>query len=464
MNILIRDKRIQLLAGLLLASGIIVVKGISGPDILMWRTVALTVLMVYLWLLEVIPIYVTALLPLAMSSVLGILTPKDLALAYGDTNIYLFLGGFILALGLEKHRIHLQISQRIIRIVGNTKSRLLLAVILSTGIISMWISNTATALMMLPIGMAILKARPEHERQSRFGVLLVLSIAYAASIGGAGTLIGSPPNLIMAALVNQAPYHANIDFVSWAIVGIPFSLIFLFILFMVFRLRLGKEGTEKIELDNLTVEPWSANQLRVVTIFSVVVLLWLTKDISAALFHFSYTDVFPSMLGAVLLFIIPRANKRKPLLSWKSVRNIPWGILLLFGGGIAVASALQKHGVIALIADSFSLFTTLPIVVILLIVVTISVFTTELVSNTALTNILVPIVVAFALASHLSVAQLSIAVTLGASWAFMLPVGTPPNAIAFASGAVTMKDMIRNGLILNIISVILITVLTSLFL
>lgn len=462
----ILNKNVQLLIGFILFFVLLFTKG-QDPDpekALMWKSISMAVLMIFLWLLEVIPIYVTALFPLLMSTSLGILEPKDLAVSYGDSNIYLFLGGFILAIALEKHSVHLQIAKRIINLVGSSKSQLLFGFTLSTGIISLWISNTATALMMLPMGFAIVSALPKHENNSKFSILLILSIAYAASIGGVGTIIASPPNLIMASLINKDPYNAGIDFITWAKFGIPISFTFLLLMFLVFNFLLGKERKDKIDLNELKLNKWTKTQLRVLLIFGVVVFLWMAKDLIAKFIGFKYDDLTPAILGAIALFIVPQHGKDKPLLNWKSTRKIPWGILILFGGGIAMAKALDNHGAIDMIAQSFESFKHLHILLILLILVTISVFATELISNTALTNILVPVVAYFALKSHLSVYQLSIAITLGASWAFMLPIGTPPNAIVFASGKVKMKDMLRYGFLLNIISIILISLFTWLFL
>lgn len=467
MKTIILNKHIQLLVGIILFVVLLFTKGQDPvPEkALMWKSISLAVLMVYLWLLEVIPIYVTALFPLLFASPLGIISAKDLASSYGDSNIYLFLGGFILAIALEKHKVHLQISKRIINLVGNTKSRLLLGFTFSTGLISLWISNTATVLMMLPMGFAIVSALPKEERSSKFSLLLILSIAYAASIGGAGTIIASPPNLIMASIINAEPYNAGVDFISWAKFGIPISFTFLLLMYLTFNFLLGKERKDIINMDELHLSKWTKTQLRVLMIFGVVVFLWLTKDLFAHYLGFRYDDLFPAMLGAIALFIVPRHNEDKPLLNWKATRNIPWGVLILFGGGIAMAKTLQQHGAIDLIAASFVKFQHLNTLFILLILVTISVFATELISNTALTNILVPVVAMFAFSSEqLSVYQLSIAVTLGASWAFMLPIGTPPNAIVFASGKVKMKDMLRYGFILNIISIILISLFSWLFL
>jgi sodium-dependent dicarboxylate transporter 2/3/5 len=463
MKTLILNKTVQLLIGLVIFFSILLTKGQDAQNPLMWKSIALASLMVYLWLLEVIPIYVTALLPLLFSSPLGIINAKDLASSYGDSNIYLFLGGFILAIALEKHNVHLQISKRIINLVGNTKSKLLLGFTFSTGLISMWISNTATALMMLPMGFAIVAALPKEEKRSKFSLLLILSIAYAASIGGAGTLIASPPNLIMASIINADPYNAGIDFITWAKFGIPISFTFLLLMYLTFNFLLGQERNDKINMDELKLTKWTKTQLRVLAIFGLVVFLWLTKNLFATI-GFNYDDLFPAMLGSIALFVVPKHNQIKPLLNWKATKKIPWGVLILFGGGIAMAKTLQQHGAIDMIAASFVKFQHLNTLFVILILVTIAVFATELISNTALTNILVPVVAMFAFSSELSIYQLSIAVTLGASWAFMLPIGTPPNAIVFASGKVKMKDMLRYGFILNIISILLISLFAWLFL
>lgn len=466
MKTFILNKYVQLLVGFILFFVIILTKGQdANPEkALMWKAISLAVLMIFLWLLEVIPLYVTALFPLFLASPLGILKPEDLAVSYGDSNIYLFLGGFVLAIALEKHNVHLQIAKRIINLVGNSKSQLLFGFTLSTGFISLWTSNTATALMMLPMGFAIVSAMPENEKKSKFSVLLILSIAYAASIGGAGTIISSPPNLIMASLINVDPYNANIDFIEWAKFGIPISFTFLFLMFFVFNWILGSERKDRLNLEELKLNNWTKTQLRVLLIFSIVVFLWVAKDLISKVFGFKYDDLSPAILGAVALFIVPQHGKKKPLLSWNATKKIPWGVLILFGGGIAMAKALHKNGAIDMIGKSFEAFQHLHILLIIFILVTIAVFATELISNTALTNILVPVVAFFAFNSNFSVYQLSIAVTLAASWAFMLPIGTPPNAIVFASGKVKMKDMLRYGFILNIISIILISLFSWLFL
>jgi len=469
MKTIFSNRLVRLSAGLVFFFCLLFFKGQSHhDDFFMWRSLAMASLMIYLWFFEVIPIYVTALIPLLMASLLGISTSKEIASCYGDSNIYLFLGGFILAIALEKHGVHLQLARRIIAWVGNTKSRLLLGFIASTGFISMWISNTATALMMLPMAMAVLATLPNSQSQSRFSVFLTLSIAYAANIGGVGTLIGSPPNLIMAAIVNSEPYYADVDFLSWAKIGMPVAILFLAVLYLLFIWMLGKERNELIKVDQLEHSQWTRPQKRVVFIFGIMVFLWISKRLFATYLNVHYDDLFPAMLGGIAVFIMP-ANRfmnqnYEPLLSWESTKKIPWGILLLFGGGIAMAKTLQVHGAFDKLAVFFVYFETFPLIWILFILAFFAVFATELISNTALTNILVPLVAVFALQANLPVDKLAYVVAIGASWAFMLPIGTPPNAIVFASEKITIKQMAYFGFLLNIIGVFLLTFLCWLLL
>jgi len=470
MKLIISNRLLHLFVGLSLFFGLLFFKGqsVEHEDFLMWRALAMASLMIFLWLFEIIPIYVTALLPLLMASPLGLASSKEIASCYGDSNIYLFLGGFILAVALEVHGVHHQIAQRIIRLVGNTQSRLLLGFILSTGFISMWISNTATSLMMLPMAMAVVSSLPIDRQNNRFSTLLILSIAYSANIGGVGTLVGSPPNLIMAAIINNDPYNSNIDFLSWARIGMPVALSFLVILFFIFNYFLGSEKKQRIHLKEIETSKWTVAQKCVLSIFGITVFLWMAKSLFSTYLNIHYDDLFPAMLGGILMFVVPTKNQDNktysPLLRWSDTNKIPWGVLLLFGGGIAMAKTLQQHGVFDKIVASFSYFEHFSLVWIILILSTLAVFATELISNTALTNILVPLVAVFAIQANLPIETLSFAVTISASWAFMLPIGTPPNAIVFASGKITIKQMAIYGFLLNVVGVLLLTFLCWLIL
>ena len=428
---------------------------ISGGNSTFWNAVALGGLMVFLWILEIIPIYLTALLPLVLAIPLGILKPVDLASAYGNSNVYLFLGGFILALGLEKWRVHEQIAHGILTIVGDSKPRILLGFIFSTGLISMWISNTATALMMLPMAMAIIHALPVAHQKSKFSLYLVLSIAYASSIGGMATLVGTPTNAQMAAILEQN-YGITIGFFEWMKIALPISLFMLFITYVYFYFSLGKERHDVHDF-KIIKKPWSTEQIRVILVFGGVVLLWIFKDLINDLTPVKYDDENVAILGAVLLFIIPANKSQKPLLNWSDTEKLPWGILLLFGGGLALAKMLEVNGIVGLLTDVLESFNNESIFVIIVAMVAITIFASELLSNLALVVICVPIVAGFAKLAGFDILQLCIPLTLAASCAFMLPMGTPPNAIVFSSGFVSMGQMARAGLVLNIIGIILIS-------
>jgi sodium-dependent dicarboxylate transporter 2/3/5 len=442
--------------GLFLASIVILLTG--GKDVL-WNSVALGGLMIYLWVFEVIPIYVTALLPLVLAVPLGILDGTDLAKAYGNSNVYLFFGGFVLALALEKWNIHEQVARGIIHLVGKSKTRILLGFLLATGLLSMWISNTATALMMLPMATAVIHALPKTESHSKFPLYLLLSVAYAASVGGMGTLVGSPPNVQMASILEQN-YGIEVGFFDWMKVALPISITMLLAIFLFFYLMLGKERNGDNNDFVLHKEPWKRDQIYVLLIFGAVVILWSCRELFNQ-FGIPYKDEGPAVLGAVLLFILPGTNK-KPFLSWKDTEKLPWGILILFGGGLALAAMFEKNGVITELTKSFEQFNHFPFYLILIIIVTIAIFATEIMSNLALVTVFIPLIAQFALQSDYSIIQLCLPVTMAASCAFMLPVGTPPNAIVFATGQVHINQMAKVGFVLNIIGVLLVTIFSLL--
>ena len=433
----------------------------TGGKSLFWNATALGGLMIYFWIFEVVSIYITALFPLILAIPLGILSTSDLAEAYGNGNVYLFFGGFILALGLEKWKVHEQIARRIVSLVGNSKPRILLGFLLSTGLLSMWISNTATALMMLPMALAIIQAMPVDQQKSKFSVFLLLSIAYAASIGGMATLVGSPPNTQMASILEQN-YNITISFFDWMKIGIPLSLTLLLAVFVYFYFALGKERNE-LHAIHLEKKPWTVDQYRALAVFGMVVFLWSFRELIIGATGFSYRDESAAIFGGILLFIIPSQSGKKPLLEWQDTEKLPWGILLLFGGGLALAKMLEAGGVVKEITQVFSSFQNVSITLMVIIVVVIAIFATEIMSNLALVTIFVPIVAAFALEAHYPILQLCLPLTLAASCAFMLPVGTPPNAIVFSSGLIKIHQMAKIGFLLNIIATIIVCFFAFLF-
>ncbi len=439
----------------------------TGGKSLFWNAISMAGLMIYFWIFEVIPIYLTALFPIILAAPLGLLDVDGkvdsniLAKSYGNNMIFIFLGGFMLALALEKWNIHLQIARAILRIVGNTKSKIILGFLLSTGLLSMWVSNTATALMLLPMALAVIKSLPSEEQNSRFSLFLLLSIAYGSSIGGIGTIVGSPPNLQMASILSNQ-FKIEVDFIQWFIIGFPLCILMLSACYLFFYIALGRERNKKIDSFSMEKEPWTKTQFKVLAVFLVFVILWSFKDL-IALAGITYSDESVAIFGTVLLFLIP-VDRTKNLIEWSDTSKLPWGILLLFGGGLAMADALAKGGVIKWLSESFVDLNNFPYYLILLILIASAVFATEVISNLALVTILIPIIGAFANEYGHPIIQLSFAITFGASLAFMLPIGTPPNAIAFSSGHIKFNQMAKVGFILNIISITLIFLISYFFL
>lgn len=425
---------------------------ITGAKSTFWNTIAIGGVMIYFWIFEVIPIYITALIPLVLAVPLGILDKSELANAYGDSNVYLFFGGFILALGLEKWKVHEQVARGIIHFVGDSKPRILFGFLMSTGLLSMWISNTATALMMLPMAMAIIHALPVKEHKSKFALFLLLSVAYASSIGGVGTLIGSPPNTQMASILENT-YHIRVDFFTWMKIGMPISILMLLATFAFFYFSMGKERKEKHTDFVIHKTPWSKDQLLVSSIFLIVVFLWSFKEVLTPYLGFTYRDENVALFGGLLLFVLPSFEHKKALLSWKDTEKLPWGILLLFGGGLALAAMLEKNGVMIELSKLMANLSTYTYVTIIAVLIILAVFASEVLSNLAMVSIFVPIVANFAIHLGIPIQNFAIPLTLGASLAFMLPVGTPPNAIVFSSGLLRVNQMVKYGFVLNCIAI-----------
>jgi len=426
-----------------------------------WYALALGALMVTFWLFDLIPIYVTALFPFVLGIPLGVLESSDLTAAYGHKYIYLFFGGFMLSLALEKWDAHKQIAERIIRVVGASKARIILGFLLSTWLLSMWISNTATALMMLPMALAIL-ANIEKEVKSKFSVFLLLAVAYGASIGGMATLVGSPPNILMAGLIADK-HGIVVDFFSWMKVGLPLSTLMLCLVFTFFYIFLGKERREKIQKEPQPKKKWTKNQVRVLLLFLCIVVLWSFRGPLVQMTGIHYTDEGVAVLGAILLFFIPGSNRGEKLLKWKDTIKLPWGILILFGGGMALAKMLEINGVIDQLTFMFQQYSDTSLAILLSVLVLIAIFGTEIMSNMALVSVFVPLVADFALDTPYSILQLCLPITLAASCAFMLPVGTPPNAIVFSSNQLKISEMARTGLVLNLVGVFVVVLFSLLF-
>lgn len=423
-------------------------------------SVAIAFLMVYWWITQPIPIYLTALLPLIIGPISGLVTDIELATAYGNKMVFLFLGGFILALGIEKWKLHRLFAHNLLAFFGNTPRRILLGFMVSTAFLSMWISNTATALMMLPMALAVINTIPRFRLKKKFSIALLLSIAFSANIGGIATLIGTPPNIQMAAILEQQ-FTVTISFFDWMLLAFPLMLILLSITYLVLSITFLKGITFEVTI--FDKQGLNSNQIRVLSIFTLAVLLWVVRDIYNLFVPFQINDMMIALTCAMLLFIVPRQEESKSLLVWSDMKDIPWGILFLFGGGLALAAILTNSGVVLEMVNQLQGLAELPFFLLLLIVCAITIFATELMSNLALVSLLIPIMGEFALAADLPLVAISSAIALCASCAFMLPVATPPNAIVYSSNKIQVKTMAKVGGVLNILTVIMVVLMVYLF-
>ncbi|MFN5982506.1 MAG: SLC13 family permease [Fluviicola sp.] len=440
---------------------------LKQADINFYNAIAMGTYMVVLWLTEAINIFITALIPLVAGNLLGLISTQELAESYGDKMVYLFLGGFVLALALEKWHIHTAIASRIIKVVGNKKGPILFGFLMTTGFLSMWVSNTATALMMLPMAIAIVELQPKGQRKGKFSIFIILAVAYGANIGGMGTLIGSPPNTQMAGIL-ESTYHIKVSFMDWFKVGAPAAFFMLLLAYGFFWLLLGKERNERLEGYEHEIHTINKDQWKIIGIFTFVVTLWIIKD-----FAFGKTGWLPfikleeanvAIFGAVLMLLIPTKNDtRKTLLKWDDLKEVPWGILLMFGGGLALSKALDTGKVVDFISMKFQENEITGYLSLLLVIVIFSVFLTELLSNLAMVTLMIPIIADICLKTDVAPLALCLPATLAASCGFMMPVGTPPNAIAYSSGIVPMKKMLLYGFVTNWIAIVVIIALSALF-
>jgi sodium-dependent dicarboxylate transporter 2/3/5 len=443
---------------------------------------AVTVLMILFWVTGVIPHEATALLPLVLFPALGVLSPVKVAESYGNEVIFLFLGGFIIAMSMQRWNLHRRIALHIIRVVGTSPRRLVLGFMLATGFLSMWSSNTATAMMMIPIAVAIiLTIMPgtdrefellEGEEQS-LARCLIISIPYAASIGGIATIIGSPPNGIFISQLDAIfPAAPTIDFFTWMKFGVPFALTFLLIAWLwLTRVPYRRmtatlpsaRGIIRSELAKLG--PISKGERWTLIVFTLTALAWIfeqTKEIGGVVIP-GLDMIFPgikdstiAIFGALLLFLLPiDAKKGVFTMNWEWAVKIPWGILLLFGGGIALSNGFIQSGLAATIVESLALIHGLPIVLLLFIVALGVSLATEVSSNTAMAAVLMPIMAVTAISVGLNPVILMLTAAVCASMAFMLPVATPPNAVAYGSGYISTKDLLKSGWALDLIGVVL---------
>ena len=435
-----------------------------------WAVAAVTLLMAIWWATEAVPVAVTALLPLACFPMLGVTDFKTAALPYANPNIYLFMGGFILALGIESSGLHKRLALKMLIAVGNSGAKLIGGFMMVSAIISMWVMNTSTTLMLLPIGLAVCASVAEtipnfsQTDKRNFEISLLLGIAYAASIGGMSTLVGTAPNIIFAGFMLET-YSLEISFTDWMKLGVPIATIMLFsswyaITKIVYPVNFIASIETKLQLQNMLSDlgPLSIDEKKVLIIFSLAASAWMFRTLLDNYAPFSgLTDAGIAIIAALSFFLIPSENKKTDLLTWEQANKLPWGLLVLFGGGLSLAASIGSSGLGGWIGQALTVLENVPSIVLILAVATMIIFLTEITSNVATTSTFLPVVGAVAVALGITPIALTIPVVLAASCAFMLPVATPPNAIVFGSGKLTIPDMIRAGFALNIIGIFLVT-------
>lgn len=443
-----------------------------GMSVAAFKTAGLAFWMASWWVSEVVPIPATALLPIVISPLVGIAAIKSVTAPYAHPLIFLFLGGFLISIAMERWGLHKRIALSTMLYAGKKPSLQILAMMLVTAFLSMWMSNTATAVMMLPIALSITHLVKQSDPSNEgFGKALLLSIAYGASIGGIATLIGTPPNALMAAYLSDS-YKIEIGFAQWMLVGVPLSISMLILSWLwltKFAYKVDKNVKNNQSVDTKAVFTKQLSELGtmqhaekgVLFVFVLAAVCWIFRPILADLSGLSISDTAIAIAAALLLFVLP-ANKgsNERILDWKSAANVPWGVLLLFGGGLTLASQIKSSGLADYIAHMIEGASAIPLVMSVLVVVALITFLTEITSNTATAAGFLPLLGPVAESITGSPLVWVIPAAIACSCAFMMPVATPPNAIVFGSGQIQMRDMIRAGFVLNIVAIILITLVT----
>jgi sodium-dependent dicarboxylate transporter 2/3/5 len=414
-----------------------------------WIALGLALVMALWWLTEALPLPATALLPLAVAPILGIAALEDTARSYSDPLVILFLGGFLIAKAIEKSSLHRRLAGVLLRLAGTSPRQVLAAIMLSTAFLSLWISNTASAMVVAPIAAAIAGSQRDHPD---FGTTLMLGVAFSATIGGMGSLIGTPPNAIFASYVSTT-YGLNVGFAQWAAVGMPVALVLLLLAWLVLvwvSPRLGKKALT-MSYGRQQAGMQTAER-RVAIVAGLTALAWLSRPLIEWLIPMiALSDAGISMLAALALFMIPDGENGR-LLDWDTAGSLRWDVLILFGGGLALAGIIQQSGLADWIGSSVQLIAHWPELTVLFVIAALIVYVGELASNTAMAAIFLPIAGAVATGLGTDPVAFILPIALAASIGFMLPVATPPNAIVFANHAVTRSNMLRAGAPLDVIA------------
>lgn len=432
----------------------------QGRDLL-----AATVWIGIWWVLEVLPIAATALLPIILFPLLDTISLGDTTASYGHKYVFLYMGGFMLAVAIERWNLHRRIALNIIKLIGTNMYTIVLGFMVATAFLSMWISNTATTVMVMPMAVSIIKQLKDNpitpqDENGIFGKMLMLAIAYSASIGGMATLIGTPPNLVFAGFV-QKTYGVDVSFWQWMKFGLPVATILLVLAWLyltrvAYPLRQGRFPGGKEEIDRLLNElgPIGKEERIVFGVFVLTAFCWITRSFLLQHFIPAIDDTIIAIASAVVLFALPTGKGKGSILRWEEAVQIPWGIILLFGGGMAIAKGFEDTGLASYIGAQMAFFDGLPLLVLLLLVITCINFLTEVTSNLATTAMMLPVLAPLALTLGIDPFVMMVACTSAASCAFMLPVATPPNAVVFGSGYLRIPDMVRSGFFMNLVSIV----------
>jgi solute carrier family 13 (sodium-dependent dicarboxylate transporter), member 2/3/5 len=468
-------QRIGLAAGLTLFAVMLLLPAPEGMTPEAWRVAAVGVLMAAWWMSEAVPIPATALLPLPLFPLLGLGTIDEAAAPFANPVIFLFLGGFCIAQAMQRWALHRRIALNVIRFTGTRPVRLIGGFMVAAAFLSMWVSNTAVAVMMLPIGLSVVQlARPNLDvaagpLESNFGVALMLGIAYATSIGGVATLVGTPPNALLAGFMRES-YGIEIGFGAWMLVGLPLAVLMLPVAWLLVTRVAYPPGITDIPGGRALIARELAALGRrgrgenvVAAVFVATATLWIVRPLLAGVVP-GLSDAGIAIAAAIVLFMIPiDVSKGEFALNWEWARRLPWDVLILFGGGLSLAAAISRTGLAAWIGGALAGAGALPLIGLTLLVTTIVLFMTELTSNTAATATFLPVLGALALSIGVDPLRLTVPAALAASCAFMLPVATPPNAIVYGSGYVSVPQMARAGVVLNILFAIAIPFVVAAF-
>ncbi len=467
-----RVQRIGLIVGPLFLLGGMLIHAPAELTKEAWLVAALGLHMAVWWITEAVPIPVTALLPIALFPLLGVGDIRSVAAPYAHPLIFLFLGGFLLAEAVQESGIHNRLALKILNRIGESPGAVAFGFMVVSGFMSMWVANTATTLMMLPIAISVvdLTSASSLSRESvkRFGTLLMLGIAYSASIGGVGTLIGTPPNALMAAFLEES-YGIQIGFAGWMSIGVPIVIVGIPLVYLVlgrflYRPSFGSipGGRELFRSELERLGRMRPAEIRVGLVFLMVALAWITRPLLSSVIP-GLTDSGIAIIGATMVFIVPSGERPdEKLLGWKQALRIPWGVLLLFGGGLSLAAFIASTGLARYIGEGIGSLADLPPIVLIFLFTSVVIVLTEMTSNTATTAAFLPVLASVALTMGTSPVMFVIPATIAASCAFMLPVATPPNAIVFGTGYFRISTMARTGVYLNVIFAFVVTGLSLL--